>query len=69
MTGKELIEWIQYNHAEDLECVVQYMDSGGSYYGGEIANSPAFAFYKEDANTYDVDITYGNGLSPNCFVL
>lgn len=69
MKGKELIEWIQHNHAEDLECVIQYRDSGGSYYGGEIVDAPILASYKQDANVYDVDITYSSGLTPNCFVV
>lgn len=71
MTGRELIEWIQHNHAEDLECVVQYRDGGGDYYGGEIVDAPVFAFHKRDAdnNFYNVDITYSSGRTPNCFVV
>ena len=69
MTGKELIEWIQYNNAEDLECVVQYRDGGGSYYGGEIVDAPMFAVCKHEEGFDNVDITYSSGLTPNCFVV
>lgn len=70
MTGKELIEWIQEHKAEDMDCVVQYRDSGGSYYGGELVEPPQFATYKRDpdGHPYDVDISYRMGLLPNCIV-
>ena len=31
MTGQKLIDWIRENHAEEMEVVVQYRDSGGIY--------------------------------------
>lgn len=31
MTGRELIKWIQDNHAEDLSVLIEHRDSGGSY--------------------------------------
>ena len=71
MTGLELVTWIFKHDALDKQCVIQYRDSGGSYLGGEVADNPIMAFYKRDADgyPYDVDITYGNGLVPNCFVV
>lgn len=71
MTGRELTEWITKHDALDKECIIQYRDGGGCYTGGEIADKPTFAFYKRDpdGHPYDVAITYGNGLTPNCFVL
>ena len=33
MTGNELIDWIKEHHAEDMQVVVQYRDSGGIYLG------------------------------------
>ena len=35
MTGRELIKWIQDNHAEDLVVLIEHRDSGGSYYTAE----------------------------------
>jgi hypothetical protein len=31
MTGQEFIDWIKENHAEKMQVVVQYRDSGGMY--------------------------------------
>lgn len=31
MTDRELIKWIQDNHAEDLSVLIEHRDSGGSY--------------------------------------
>ena len=67
MTGKELIEWIQRNKAEDLECVVQYRDDGGTYLGGEILEQPTFAKFDRYPHGYDIKITYLS-TSPNCIV-
>ena len=36
MTGKQLIEWIKDNHAEEMLVCIQYRDDGGIYYGGEL---------------------------------
>ena len=33
MTGQELIDWIKQYHAEEMNVVVQYRDSGGIYPG------------------------------------
>lgn len=35
MTGRELIKWIQDNHAEDLSVLIEHRDSGGTYYTAE----------------------------------
>lgn len=71
MTGQELINWIVEHNAQDMQCVVQYRDSGGSYFGGEMIDSPIMASFKGTSIPYsnDVEITYGNGLNPNCIVL
>lgn len=71
MTGQELINWIVEHNAQGLQCVVQYRDSGGSYNGGEMIDSPRTASFKGTNIPYsnDVEITYGNGLIPNCIVL
>lgn len=37
MTGRELIEYIQANHAEDMLICVQYRDEGGLYNGADDA--------------------------------
>ena len=70
MTGRELIEWIHKNNAEDLECVVQYRDSGGDYGGGELLERPMQANYRRDpdGHPYDVEINYTCGLARNCIV-
>ncbi len=33
MKGKELIEWIKANNAEDLYIEIQYRDGSGFHYG------------------------------------
>lgn len=60
MTGKELIEFIQENHAEDLLVCVQYRDGGGFYSGADDATPLMGHVTKQvDANNYDdYDITY-----------
>lgn len=70
MTGKELIEWIKENNAEDLECIIQYRDGGGLYNGGELMEHPSKAHFELDADghPYDVDISYIYDLSVNCIV-
>lgn len=68
MTGQELINWITEHKAQDLQCVIQYRDSGGPYTGGEIIDEPIMASFKGQYD-YDVEITYDNGLNPNCIVL
>ena len=35
MTGRELIEYIQEHHAEDMLVCVQYRDGGGIYDGAD----------------------------------
>ncbi len=35
MTGRELIEWIVENNAEDKEVIIEHRDSGGSYHTAE----------------------------------
>lgn len=70
MSGRELIEWIHKNSAEDLECVVQYRDGGGNYSGGEVMEAPSLANYERDpdGHPYDVTIDYVYGLAKNCIV-
>lgn len=40
MTGQEIIDWIKENHAEKMQVVVQYRDSGGMYHGCDEEISP-----------------------------
>ena len=68
MTGRELIDWIHKNNAEDLECVVQYRDDGGCYSGGEVMKWPVLANYKCEYTPYDVKISYGSMPQKNCIV-
>lgn len=70
MKGKELIEWIQQNNAEDLECAVQYRDGGGSYPGGEVVEEPILALIKRprQPDVYDIEIVYHSKRKPNCIV-
>jgi len=73
MTGKELMDWIIEQHAEDLPIAIQYRDGGGDYPGGEILGSmasdgyPCLAHVKMDS-AGNVDITYG-GLTPNAVIV
>ena len=70
MTGKELINWIKENKAEDLECVIQYRDSGGNYLGGEILQKPSLEEYKlVEVLSGEVRIEYSVNGEPNCIVL
>lgn len=71
MNGLDLIKWIIDNDALYKQCVVQYRDGGGSYSGGEIASCPELAFFERDSegHPYDVDITYEDKRTPNCFVI
>ena len=50
MKGKELIEWIKDNKAEDLQIEVQYRDGGGIYYGRDTDIVPSIekSEYRED---------------------
>ena len=50
MTGKELIEWIKDNKAEDLQIEVQYRDGCGIYYGRDTDIVPSIekSEYRED---------------------
>lgn len=70
MTGRELIKWIQDNHAEDKKVIVQYRDSGGTYYGGEVMQMPMLAYYHDDhGDGIDVYIEYSNLRKQNCMVV
>lgn len=71
MTGQELIDWIIEHKAQDMEFVIQYCDNGGPYIGGKMIEYPVMASFKGTSVPYsnDVEITYGNGLIPNCVVL
>ena len=35
MKGKELIQWIQDNNADELEVLIEHRDEGGSYHTAE----------------------------------
>ena len=71
MTGRELIEWIIANKAEDMPAVIQYRDAGGEYYGGELISSPTLANICGNGVSYDsgVDITYDGLFPQNAIVL
>ncbi len=70
MTGRELIKWIQDNHAEDKKVIVQYRDAGGAYYGGEVMEMPMLAYYHDDnGDGIDVDIEYSKLRKHNCMVV
>ena len=72
MTGRKLIELIQKNHAEDMPVLVQYRDSGGTYFGGEEAEFHlAYGKMLGGSYEYEYDIKYGEveGQKPNVIVL
>lgn len=60
MTGRELIDWIRRNHAEECLVVVQWRDGGGDYRGGEVVDAPQFARVMGTGVPYDtaLEITY-----------
>lgn len=77
MTGRELIELIQKNHAEDMPVLVQYRDAGGPYPDGEEAGFNLL-YGKMNSGAYDYtwEITYPeingylpDGLEPNVILL
>ena len=51
MTGRELIEWIEKNKAEDKEVIIQHRDSGGFYgtaeHAGEFLKPKLIKFSNE----------------------
>ena len=62
MTGRELIEYIQEKHAEDMLICVQYRDGGGIYDGADDA-TPLMGYVTkrlEMNNCNEYDITYYN---------
>lgn len=70
MTGRELIDWIRRNHAEECLVVVQWRDGGGNYRGGEVVDAPQLARVRETGVPYDteLEITYADD-SQNAIVL
>lgn len=62
MKGRELIEYIQFHHAEDMLICVQFRDGGGIYNGADDVTPLMGHVDKineaEDYNEYDV--TYKN---------
>ena len=51
MTGRELIKWIQDNHAEDLSVLIEHRDSGGSYHTAERLgefHNPVVVYFKDE---------------------
>ena len=51
MTGRELIEWIVKNNAEDKEIIIEHRDSGGSYGTAERLgefSKPALVAFSEE---------------------
>lgn len=71
MTGRELIDWIVANKAEDMPVAVQYRDGGGNYTGGEFIASPTLANVCGSGLPDDdmVDISYDKFSPQNAIVL
>ena len=49
MTGAELIKWLQDNHAEDKEIIIEHRDSGGSYWTAEHLKKPQFVKFADES--------------------
>lgn len=49
MTGAELIKWLQDNHAEDKEIIIEHRDSGGSYWTAERLEKPQFVEFADES--------------------
>jgi hypothetical protein len=49
MTGAELIKWLQDNHAEDKEIIIEHRDSGGSYWTAEHLEKPQFVKFADES--------------------
>lgn len=71
MTGRELIEWIKSNNAEDMLVAVQYRDDGGDYSGGEFISHPTLAHTWGTGIAYDerIEIDYARIYPANTIVL
>lgn len=71
MTGKELIQWIIENHAEDKIVVIEHRDEGGTYHSaerlGEFTN-PMLAETKDETFGIVRTILY-DSKTPNAIVL
>ena len=68
MTGRELIELIQKNHAEDMPVVIHYRDPAGGYSIGEDAE---FAMERAVMNdeTGEWDLFFFSKDEPNVILL
>ena len=71
MIGRELINLIRKNHAEDMTVLVQYRDAGGDYYGGEKAEFQLAYGRLVGGYGYEWEIKYGvtDKQKPNVIVL
>ena len=49
MTGTELIKWLQDNHAEDKEIIIEHRDSGGTYWTAERLEKPQFVKFADES--------------------
>ena len=48
MTGRELINWIIKNHAEEKEILIEHRDEGGSYHTAERLEKPSFCTFSDE---------------------
>ncbi len=53
ITGRELIQWIRQNDAEDLPVAVQYRDGGGDYIGFGDIYDPEIVTVQGDGYDYE----------------
>ena len=63
MTGKDLIEWIENNKAEDLEVLIEHRDSGGTYRTAERLGEyiePCLVEFDQEVNGTIYKIIYGS---------
>lgn len=49
MTGADLKKWIQDNHAENLEFIIEHRDSGGSYWTAERLEKPVLCSFSNES--------------------
>ena len=68
MTGRELIEWIQTHHAEDLIVLVEHRDEGGTYGTAERLTEPNLCRFSDELygtiSNIECDTT-----APSAFIL
>lgn len=72
MTGRELIKYIQENHAEDMLVCVQFRDAGGLYNGADDATPLMGRVTKieglEEYGYNEYDVSYAHR-TPNAVIL